>query len=253
MKIDVGDSYIINGNGYPKPVFDKYLDNIRKGRAQLGSGRITTFTGFESTHHDGITLRAFFDQSSQNEIAERIVKPIKQLAEESNVEIYSSNLWTPHISVADLRMNSDTTQNRDGTFENVASDPEVDSSLESLADMSVTFDTLIPGSAITLAASSIPDQIISVREAIKSVIERNEMKSKDFNNITHTTVARVAYVSPDSSTNVLGRGIHQLHIALVRNPIIAKIGFAELKTNEQFEKDNEWLLMAAVRANKRSH
>lgn len=247
--------YIIDGKTYDPDVYDKYLRNLRQGRRAAAYEGLPEFTGYPPDYHDGITLRAYFDEETLAQVDERVVGPIKKLAKKAHVKIYPNTLWTPHIALVDLKYRSETPGTREDVFERVAADSRVSESLQTLSEEKIVFDTLFAGGvAVTLAAAKIPDAVPSIRDKMTQLAGEYDMGEKNLNNIVHTTVARmgprneprkvvrnvlrrVLRMEPDY--NAFGRGLMQIHHGLVREPIVASFGGLDFMPNKQFQEEHE--------------
>lgn len=245
-KENLGNVYKIGDKIYDQAVYDKYLNNMRSERRALALGESIEFKGFPD-YYSGITTRAFFTKQTLEELQSRVVEPVKRFANQYSIAIYPMDLWTPHVTLADLRYQPKTAMTKDEVLQRLTADKRVENANNTLAGKEMTFDVLFGGSAIVLAATKLPPEILEVREQMSRLAQEYRMGEKDMKNIVHITVARIAHNPRDSiqpaNSNLFGRELMRLHYAILANAIHASIEGAELMSNQQFEAEHEYKLM----------
>lgn len=233
-------------------VYKKYLSNMRSGFRDFRHGTVTPFTGFPAGQFDGICITLFYDAETTETICKRLLMPIEESASRNNILIYSGrSFWTLHTIVSDLRyLPGKTPDSREESFDSVLKDPKSIEAFERVQDLEITFDALLPSSVITLATSYLPTQILEARRQMAQVAEALHMGEKDFTNIVHITLTRIAPFrkDPPSAENLLnfGHDLMVLHHNLLKKPIKARVSKVEIITNSQIADYHLSALMAAI-------
>lgn len=224
-------------------VYEKYLKNLRTGRKAFKLDNLAEFTGYNPDHKERISIRAYLREQDNAQILERVIRPIKRLSESCGIELLPAvDLWTTHISIADMRYQQNTKLSKEETFDTIGSAPATVNALQKLKGTPLTFDFLLLDKSISLAASHIPASIIEARGDMSGLAKDVYMDMKDVANIAHITVARMgskASIQHNRSTNAFGRKIMELHHGLLREPIRAMIDRADIMSNEEFMTKHE--------------
>lgn len=233
-------------------VYNKYLGNLRKGRANLAKGNYNPFQGDPPARiNNGITLRTYYDNGSEQLLRERFIGPIEKLAEKNGVFLYSGNLWTLHATVSNLIYQPGVTPGTyTETLVKVLSDPRVIEATRSLCGQEVDYDFLFGGNAIALAVSRLPTQVLEARRQLTQVAKDLGLGEMDYANIYHTTLTRIIGVYPQAlqvgGLASFGRDLMRLHHEVFSHPLHAKIDKALIVPDTQTTINHGNMLPTAI-------
>ncbi|KKT58269.1 MAG: hypothetical protein UX91_C0002G0036 [Candidatus Amesbacteria bacterium GW2011_GWB1_47_19] len=216
------------------PTIVKYIGNARLGYQGALQGEFVEFKSFpeeELRKRFGITLT--FDESSQQEFLKRITEPLQKVAESTGAELFMAGIDFPlHSTVLEIKREDAVIPEKEEKMRKIILG---ENNIRRLPGLTLSFDYMFvdKGGNTVIAATNIPQVILSARETVSSDGIREGFSPLPLTNILHISVARLTKL-PDESNMTQYYKMSGIRPALRFKPLQMTVGSVNAENTWNF-------------------
>ena len=191
-----------------RDVINKYARNDLAGRKALLNEDVVEMKDIPAWWYECPNASFVFDPASEEEVRERVIKPMEEAARECGIGYWFTGDIHPIHATAqagDIKDRSDTAEWKRARelFENST---ELHESARTFAGMKIPFKYLIVnGSIVTLTCTEIPPEVKTFREQASALLEKSGFKALSRENTLHISVARIKSLPDEDRAEQLRR------------------------------------------------
>jgi len=236
---------MVEGRYKERDIFRKYAGNDLAGRKALVGENLVEMKEIPEWWYECPNAAFVFSSESEEEVRERIIKPMEDAARDCGIEYWFTGDIHPIHATAqagDIKDRSDTAEWKRAR-ELFEESSELHESARIFAGMKIPFKYLIVnGSIITLTCTEIPPEVKTFRDQASALLEKSGFKALSMENTLHISVARIKSLPNEDRAGQLRRFrdlMIKLRHEISKNPLQLEVDHMFVGGNVQGKKREE--------------
>ena len=203
--------------GFGGPIGRKFAEIDLAGRKALSEGEIQKFEGFPENLKKRFNVSARFTSDSEKEFAERVVRPVKDIAAQLGIDfIVAGEDFPLHSTMLEGLYQGADEAERQTLFSDLKDNISFQERLNALNGLEVPYKYLLMDRGnIILNSVEIPYSILEIREFLTKYYAEQKLKPLAMDNILHISAARMIKLPEEerekSFTEYKGRMVELRH------------------------------------------